>query len=156
MCTMIAATLISAGVSAAGAMMQSQQAAAQMQMQADMHKRQAFLERESGAHEAELATRQGERIAGAQRAGLAASGIDLGTGSALDSQVDSAIEVQRDVDAIRWNANIKADNEKYKAKEAKYNAKQEKKAGYLNAASSLAPILGMEIPGAAKIGGWFG
>ena len=148
MCTMIAATLISAGVTAAGAMMQSQQQQSQLQMQADMHKRQAFLERESGAHEAELANRQGDRVAGAQRAGLAASGLDLGSGSALDSQVDSAIEVQRDVDAIRWNAQIKADNEKYKAKEAKYNAGQVKKAGYLEA---LAPL----INGAAKLQGAF-
>lgn len=148
MCTMIAATLISTVVSAAGSMMQAQQQSAQMEMQAKMHERQRRLEREAGAHEAEGATRQGDRVLGSQRAGIAASGLDLNIGSSLDAQIDNSLEVQRDVDAIRWNSQIKQDNEKYKAQESRYNAKQTKKAGYLEA---IVPF----INGAAKLQGQF-
>lgn len=148
MCTMIAATLISAGVTAAGAYMQSQQQAQQMEMQAREYKRQAFLEREAGAHQAENTQREGKRVQGSQRAGLSASGLDLGTGSALDSQVDSAIEVQRDVNAIRWNSQIKEQNANYKSSESKYNAKMRRKAGIFE---TITPL----INGAAQLKGSF-
>lgn len=149
MCDPISMTLISAGMSAMGTLMQAQTQAAQASMQAQMYKRQAFMEREAGAQKADQANREGLRVQGAQRAGQAASGIDIGTGSALDTRVDSAVEVQRDVDAIRWNAAVQEDNAKYKARESKWNAAQIKKGGYLDA---LVPL----INGATQIQGYYG
>lgn len=47
---------------------------------------------------------QGKQTIGAQRAALAAQGVDVGSGSALDIQVDTAYQVQLDSMKIKNNA----------------------------------------------------
>lgn len=50
--------------------------------------------------------REGERIEGSNRAGLAAAGLDMGSASAQAIAAESASEVQRDVDLTLYRGRV--------------------------------------------------
>lgn len=113
-------------VSGIGSAMSAMMAAQSANAQAALQERQARTERQAGAYEAQMADRKADRIAGAARAGGVASGVDITTGSEYDVSMDSALEAQRDIDAIRWNAASRADTLKYEAQISRMNAKNNK------------------------------
>lgn len=131
------ATLAGAGISAMGQMQQARTQAANYEYQAELNRRQQIMEKEAGRFEADKTLRKSDRIQSGIRSAISASGVDVSSGSAIDVQMDSAIEAQRDVDAIRWNANMKAEKEGIDAKMNKFNAGQALQAGKIAAAGSL-------------------
>jgi len=100
--------ILGAVVSGIGAAMQVSQQRNQANMQADLEKRNANQQREIGAYQGNLKQRQLDTVYGSQRAGLAASGVDIGYGSAQDVQQATTTEGQMDVAAIRWNSDLAA------------------------------------------------
>lgn len=91
--------------------------------QAQLERRQAQIEEKVGHYKAERTQDEVDRALGAQRAGFAANGVALDTGSASDVILGTAEEGALDVAAIRWNSNLAADNLRYKAKISDMNAK---------------------------------
>jgi hypothetical protein len=57
-----------------------------------------------GLNEEEQVRRKGYRIAGSQRSGMAASGIDIGSGSAVNLQADTAAMTELDALTTRSNS----------------------------------------------------
>lgn len=57
-----------------------------------------------GALSATAIRQQGQRIIGSQRAALAAQGIDIATGSAVDVQADTARQAELDAQQVEANA----------------------------------------------------
>jgi len=81
-------------LSAVSAMKAGQQSASQAKYQQALALQQAERERELGQMAADDRRRQGSRLAATQRARLAASGVDMNTGTALLLQEDLAAETE--------------------------------------------------------------
>ena len=124
-------------VSGIGAAMGAEANAASLDAQAKFKERQAQMEKMAGGIKAERTGEQVDRVLGNQRAGFAANGLAL-DGSAADVIAETATEGQLDIDTIRWNSNLSADNLRYQAKIDKMNAKAERRAAPL---AFLAPTL---------------
>lgn len=151
MCLAIVGALVGlAGsvVSGAAAASAAQQEAENNRAVAKQQERQAEINVQTGVYEAARTEDTVRRTTGAQRAGFAANGIAL-EGSAYDVIDDTAREGALDVAAIKWNSDLKADNNKYEAKISRIKGNAaERSAG----AAFLAPVLG----GAARFIGAFG
>lgn len=147
MCLAIAGAVISGIGAAMGVKAEQQQA----EMQADLHRRQAEMLRMRGAYEGARKQEQLLRVAGTQRAGLAANGVSIADGSALDVQTDTMTEGNLDVAAIRWNANLAADTEDFNAKIAKTSAPSD----FAVASAFVSPIIktGADIASSIPMGG---
>lgn len=130
-----------------GAAQASKANAASMEARAVMNDRQAELEAETGEYEAARLREVITRALGGQRAAYAANGIAL-TGSAAEIIHQTAMEGALDVEAIRWNSQLRQDNQKYEGRINRANAKAERSAAPLN---FLAPVIG----GVARFGGGF-
>lgn len=130
--------IIGGVVSGVGAAMGAMSQKASYEAQAKFEKRQARLEMEAGGYKAARTQEEVERVLGSQRAGFAASGIALSSGSAIDVASDSATEGALDVAAIRWNSKLAADNLRYKSKVSEMNARA---AGASAPLAFLAPTL---------------
>jgi hypothetical protein len=128
--------LVGAGLSAASSVIGGMQTSANAKTEAQFNRRQAGLERLSGAYDIKNLDRKGQRLQGEQIAAIGASGTTMG-GSNLDLLADSAKEVELDKGAIRWNTAIKAKNYEYQAKVDDQNAKQAMIGGYMGAAVPL-------------------
>lgn len=134
-------------VSGAAAASAAQQQAENDRAIAKQHERQAEINVQTGVYEAARTKDVVRRTIGAQRAGYSANGIAL-EGSAAEVIDDTAREGALDIAAIRWNSDLKADNDKYAAKISRINANSaERSAG----AAFLAPVLG----GIARFGNSF-
>ena len=131
----------------AGAAQANHANAASMEARAAMNDRQAELEKETGEYEASRLREVVVRALGGQRAGYAANGIAL-TGSAAEVVQETALEGALDVEAIRWNSQLRQDNQKYEGRINRANAQAERSAAPLN---FLSPIIG----GVARFGGAF-
>lgn len=116
-------------------------------MQAAGYERDIDAETQSSAYDIARTQDAIDRAAGTQRAGFAANGIAL-SGSAADVLHETAIEGALDVEAIRWNSDVKIGSLRYARDVAKKNAATERAAAPLN---FLAPVLG----GVAKFGSGF-
>lgn len=133
MCIAIVGAVIS-GIAAASSVKREQ---ARADAQADLHERQAKLLRMRGAYEGSRKQEQLDRIGGQQRAGLAASGVSLTDGSAVDIQTDTLTEGNLDIAAIRWNADLAADTEGFKAN----IERSTKPGGFAVASAFVSPII---------------
>ncbi len=133
MCVAIVGAVVSGLAAVAGIQQRNQQA----ELQAQLYERQAKLLRTRGAYEGARKVEEVKRAAGQQRAGLAASGVSLADGSALDVQTDTLTEGNLDIAAIRWNADAAAATEKFKAK----MERSSKSGGFATAAAFAAPII---------------
>lgn len=131
-------------VSGAGAAMGAMQQSAAMQAQAEMHRRQAMLEREKGVVDANVAAKKVRAQVGEQAAAFASNGVDLSSGSALQVITDTGTEGALDVASVRYGARIRSDNEEYQAKVASANAG-------MAAASAPFAFLSPILSGAPKI-----
>lgn len=109
---------------------------------------QAQSEVNAGSYESAIKLDEGKRLLGKQVTGLAATGVDVASGSAADIITDSASNVNMDVAAIRHNWQDKANLSTYAAKIAKLNAKVAKNnarsaviGGYISAATNMAEAI---------------
>ncbi|MCC8108478.1 MAG: hypothetical protein LIQ30_05410 [Planctomycetes bacterium] len=79
-----------------------------MRDNADLSDALAGIELEKGKHEVAIAKRDGALLIESQRAGFAASGVKVDTGSALDVVVEQAGRNRYDQDMIDYNARMSA------------------------------------------------
>jgi|GEM_PF-3584175 len=113
--------VIGAIVSGIGAAVGVAGQAASHRANAEMQRRQAVLENETGAYEGARQTDVVKRVLGQGRASVAANGLAI-SGSAADVLDESAQEGALDVAAIRWNSGLRADNARYRARVEDMNA----------------------------------
>ena len=84
-------------------------------VEAELGEAQAAQERARTADEELRRRRAAVKLAGAQRAGFAAEGIDISTGTPLLVVAETLLEAQEDVEAIRETGRAKAKTFKVKA-----------------------------------------
>lgn len=169
MCTMLAAA-----IGAAGTLMQGMAANSAARAQAAAANQNARIA-EAQAHDAierggqeELRFRRQMAIhRGAQRSALAASGVDVDSGSALDVQNASMREGEHDAAAIRFNAaregwgyQVQAANYRNEAAAARAAGRNALFGSVVGAGTSLLSAAGpgawMRKAGTAKVGGnWY-
>jgi len=128
---------IGTGLSALGTALSAYQGVQADQASQAASRRQAELERRRGDFEIKRLRERGQRLLGARRAGLLASGIAL-EGSAADTLSDAATELSLDEQAARFGAQLRAGNALYDARLAGANARSTAIGGALGA---LAPII---------------
>lgn len=148
--------MVGAVIGAVGTMVSAMTAAKSYEMEAKAQERQNALELEAGNYEAERTTREGERILGQQRAAGAASGLDISTGAMLETQSDTGTELQRDIDAIRYNARVQGDNALYKAKVARVNKGSAMAGGVIGSMGTLVNGVNDSLQQGFKLKGFFG
>jgi hypothetical protein len=156
MCTMVMAAL-----SAAGSVAQGMSASAAAKAQAGAEEQNARLAelqgadavRRGGLEEAKF-RREQSMLAGRQRSLLAASGVDIDSGSAAELQEASRMEAEEDAAVIRMNAqrekwgfDAQAVNHRNAAAAARSAGKNAMTAGIVGAGTSLLT--------AAGDAGWF-
>ncbi len=129
---------IGAFVSAAGTLYSGISQAQAARAQAAQFERQAQIERDRGLFESQRERERHRRIAGLQRASFLASGVAL-EGSPVDVVVDSALENQIDIEAIKYGARLREDNYRFSAQTARRNASQSLVGGVIG---SLTPLIG--------------
>lgn len=126
--------LMGAAVTAAGNVMGAQGQAAGARAQEDQARAQAALLRRQAememttAGQAQRRKSEGlDKLTGAQRTAVAASGVAM-AGSAEDVILDTTREATLDIDAIGYNAQVKAGNLYYGARVQDTNAENYKRA----------------------------
>lgn len=132
------------GIGAANDMGVQQQ---QAEMQAELQRREARVQRDTSVFEAQRTQDKIDRTLGAQRAGFTANGINL-SGSAADVMDDSATEGALDVAAIRWNSAVRENKTLFESRISDYNAAA---AGRARPLAFIGPV----ISGAARFAGAF-
>jgi hypothetical protein len=90
-----------------------------------------------GNKEAQLLKAKGQAMIGSQRTALAAQGIDIESGSALDVQADTAAQIDLDIITIRNNAWREAWGYKYQAAQYGFQGQMAALAGQNVARTSL-------------------
>lgn len=110
MCSPAALPLVAAGMSAAGSLVGGMQALAQGNYESSIARQNVRLENERanestlrGREEARNLYRRVSEVKGQQVAAMAANGIDVGYGSGLRTQQDTALLAQEDADALYRN-----------------------------------------------------
>lgn len=161
---LIAGSAISAGSSIAGGIAQSDALKAQGEQQrivgdfnAKLSEMQAQDALDRGGKDAENLQKQASRMIGSQRAALAAQGLEVDSGSALEIQNDSKEMAARDVVTIRNNAAREAFGFKVQAMNSTNEGRMAQLAANKQASSSLL-VGGMNaassiMSGAAKVYG---
>lgn len=118
----VTAGLVLAGVStamgAAGSYQQARGAKNAAMARADAARVAAANEREAGRAEEDRLRIQASQLEGRQRAGLASTGVDIQSGSALDVLTDTDMLLERDAQTIRTNAADRANNLLYQSEAA--------------------------------------
>ena len=130
-------SLVGAGVSAYSQIYQGRAAAAGLEAQAKFNERQAAIERQAGAFEADRARDRARRLQGSQVANFAASGvqIDGSPGNIID---DSAAEAELDVQSILYGAERRSENEIFRSNLNRTNAQLERAGSTIGA---IAPFI---------------
>lgn len=145
--------ILGAVVGAAGSIFSGMAAAAAANGQAAVYKAQSLAmkyqarsEANAGSMESGIKLDEGKRLLGKQVTGLAATGIDVSSGTAGEIITDSASAVNMDVAAIRHNWQDKSNLSMYNSKIAKLNAQvasnNAKMAMIGGAIGALSPIVG--------------
>jgi hypothetical protein len=161
-----------AGTAAAGSFIQAGSAIGGSLAQAQQYKTQADYEKSvadsnaimaeiqardiitRGNKEAEKLKQKGKEIVGAQRTALAAQGIDIESGSALDVQLDTASQIAGDIVTIRNNAWLEAWGLRYQSTQYSFQGQMAYMAGQNKAKTTLLTG-GMEAVGyTAQGAGW--
>jgi hypothetical protein len=138
MCDPVSALMIAgAGIGAVGSIYGGMSQGAAYDDQARFAERQAVLEGQAGAYEADrLRTRNTRALAGMQQQ-YVSSGIDASSGSAREVIEDSAREAALDEEAVLFGAKLRADNRRFEARLAKSNAQSARIGGFISAAGNL-------------------
>lgn len=128
---------ISTGLQAFGSASQGEAAHAAAQADAAVLEENARLANLDGAMEGEAIRRQARQVEGEAIARMGASGIALGTGSALEWLRESAYEAEYDVLQRRYEAAARARGSRLEAASRRRAGKDARTAGYLGAAASI-------------------
>lgn len=137
MCTIaLAVGLLGSAVSAAGSIMQGQQAAAAAEAQARATEQQAEAQRKADAFEAMQADRKSRLQQASARAQVGASGVGF-AGSATEVLAANAGQGQLDLQAIQFGSTLTQNNLRTQADISRMQGKAAKQAGFINAASGL-------------------
>lgn len=123
MCLPAVVGILGSVVSGIGGLMGVKAQQQQLNAQSEMERRQAGIEQTVGSYKAQRQQDNVARALGAQRAGFAANGLDISSGSPLDVIEESATEGALDVAAIRWNSKLASDNLRFKSENSKAQAK---------------------------------
>src|SRR6185437_6911850 len=132
MCLQILGAAIGAVGTLASASAQSQSYKAQAQFQ----NRQAAMEQQKGAFEGASLKDQNDRQLATMRGQYLSSGIAL-DGSAAEVLQDSASEASLDEQAVRYGAQVRADNLNWSAKLSRMNASNAMTGGVLGALGTM-------------------
>ena len=135
MCVM-ALGIIGGIVGAIGSVMGAQASAAASRAQADAYARQAMLERQQAEFNASQQQDKAIKLISTQRAGMLASGVSL-AGTPTDVLIDTTRQTDLDVQAIRYNGEIKAQNFEMQARALGIKAQGQQQAGIFGAISPL-------------------
>lgn len=126
-------------------------------------KYQAQSEANAGSYESAIKQDEGKRFVGKQVTALAASGVDVSSGSAGDIITDTASNFNMDVAAIRHNWQDKANLSGYSSKIAKLNAQTAKQngkmariGGAIQGVTDMAKAVGSISPGTSVTSSFVG
>lgn len=133
---MMAIGIIGGVVSAIGAIAGAQAQANAANAQAAAYQRQAALERQQAAFNADQQESKAIRLISKQRAGFLAAGVSI-MGTPMDVIEDTTRETDLDVQAIKYNGEIKAQNFEMQAAAFKAKADAAQTAGFFGAISPL-------------------
>lgn len=147
----IALALASTAIGAAGQMAQAQAAADAANYNAQVAEMNARIEEqrskdafERGKLEEQQKREQVAQIKGQQTAAMAANGVDIGYGSALDTLVDTAVMGELDSLTVRtntaraaYNHDVAAVNQRAQAQLSRMEAKAATAGGYLGAMGTI-------------------
>ena len=136
--------LIGAAVSAVGTLASASAQSQSYKAQARFQDRQAQMEREKGNYEGARLRDQNDRQLASMRGQYLSSGIAL-DGSALDVLEDSATEASLDEQAVRYGAQVRADNLNWSAKLSRMNASNAMTGGVLGALSTAVGGIGQQM-----------
>lgn len=129
--------LIAAGIGAAGAVSQAQDVKQQTKFQSRVQEQQADQERLiASLSERDFRKRQSALFAEA-RAGMGASGVEMGSGSPLLSSGDFAAETELQAGRIRAGGEIQATRLEQQAELTRRAGRTAQRQGYYRAGSSL-------------------
>lgn len=103
--------------------------AASLKAQAAFNRRQADAETIKGSTQILQQRRNVERIVGGQTAGYGAAGLQVDTGTPVETQMATNTEAEMDRQAIRFGRDITASNYQYQAKIDLMNAEAAHRAG---------------------------
>jgi hypothetical protein len=161
-----AAAAAGAGVQVAGNIKQGKAAAASADAQADQDVRNAHL-----AHEAELdvlrrgsidagkARAEGQQVIAEQRLGFTASGVDVGSGTALDVQGDTrelsefqAAEIEVAAARDAWGYRTKGINYQEQAKVTREVGRQQREGTFLTAVGQGISGVGAAASAFSRVG----
>src|SRR5690606_32559295 len=146
-----AASLVSTGFQVAGQIGAANAEAEALRREAENREIQAKETLRRARINAEAARREGERLMGAQTAGYAASGVDIGTGSPLLTMQNTAFIISEDVNRINDEARREAEMIRRGAASLWSQAGDVRRAGALGA-------VGTSLTAAIRVGdraGWF-
>jgi hypothetical protein len=138
----LALSAIGTGLSVYGKYQQGQSAASAAEANAKMAEQQAAnldLENRENIRRQRI---ENQRLLSRQRAGFAASGVQIGTGSPLEVQAETAGILELDILDQNRASQIQQNNLFYQARTDRADASNYRSAGTLNAAGSLFSGLG--------------
>jgi hypothetical protein len=137
MCAFVPLMLATTALTAAGSIMQGNQAAAAGAAQQQSYQQAADAERLSSGYEATRVADKNARASSAALTQVATSGVGL-TGSPTEVLADNAVQSQMDIDAIRFGSKIKQNNLMTQGDLALFSGQQRQQAGYIGAATNVA------------------
>lgn len=137
MCEPTTIMLASAAASAVGQVQQGRAAAEAGDANARSLNYQASVERDNAQAEASAIRRAGARARGETLAGIAASGVQVGQGSALDAEREVMSDTETDAMMAILNGDRAARGLNQQARAARQAGRQAKSAAMLGAATSL-------------------
>lgn len=130
-------TIATGALSAAGSIMQGNQAAAAGQAQQAAYNQAADAEARASAFEATKVFERNRRATSAALTQVAGSGVAV-AGSPTEVLADNAAQTQMDIDAIRFGSKIKQGNLRTQGDLALMSGEQRQQAGYIGAATAAA------------------
>ena len=133
---MMALGIIGGVVGAMGSIMAGQAQANANNAQAYAYERQAALERQQADFNANQQQEKAVKLISSERTSYLASGVAL-SGTPLDTLADTTRQSDMDVQAIRYNGEIKAQNFETQAAVFRTKAQSAQQAGFIGALSPL-------------------
>lgn len=134
-------TIASAGISAAGSIMQGNQQNAMAEAQAKALEQQARAEQQASSYEQQQERRKQDLAQASARAQVGASGVAF-SGSPAAVLTANAGQGQLDIEAIQYGSTLRQNNLGTQASISRFQGKQAKQAGFIGAASNLVSGLG--------------
>jgi len=136
MCTFALLSIVGAGISAAGSVVQGVQANQAAKAQAAAYEQQARADAQASAYEAQKERRQQELVAANARAQVGASGVAF-SGSPTEVLSSNAQQGALDIAAIQYGSQLRQNNLTTQAGISRASGKSAMVGGLINAGSSF-------------------